>query len=129
MTIRAPGQSAFAGVLVGATLFSVGCTRSTERNAWYAPPAGGSSLLFTDGAKPQSIPRVVGSTQADALSDEWQVERTYTGTVSSDGAQGRQRVRATREVGGYIETFTGTTGPTGSTYRRTFRDTGQRRLY
>ena len=45
---------------------------------------------------------------------------------------GRQRVRATREVGGYIETFTGTTGPDNSTYRRSFREArraGNKRRY
>ncbi len=110
-------------------LTMAGCVRDVRevrREPLVDLPDGASSMLFIDGAGVQPVRRENGSAEAASLAGEWQVDRRFTGTVSSQGSQGRMRVRATRDVGGYTETFNGTTGPQGSTYRRSFRESSRR---
>ena len=133
-SLRNPTRSRFHLVATGMAvlLLSAGCSQSTQQSTqqgpWLPPSEGTSSLLFTDGAAPPQ-PIVRGSDEFDstAATKNWDVDRTFTGTINSQGGQIRQRYRATRQVGDYTETFTATRGQSGTTYQRSFRESGKNR--
>ena len=107
-----------------ACVLALGCTNPENTSPWDAPSAEAGNLLFTPGhtAPPpvrSSTREVAGA--SSTLSSDWQIDRSFTGTISAEGSQSRQRLRATRQRDGYTETFTSTSGPQGSTFRRRFR--------
>ena len=111
-----------------ALLLTAGCSQSASRGPWLPPPEGASSLLFTDGAgPPQPIARRSDESDSTAANKTWEVDRTVSGSVNAQGGQIRQRYRASREIGGYTETFTATKSAGGTTYQRTFRDSSRNR--
>jgi len=120
-----PSRSFPRLLAAGATvvLLTTGCSRSRSRDTWAIPPEGSPSLLFAgDGSPTQPIARQSTPADAGAAARDWDIDRTLTGTVNAQGGQLRRRVRASRQVGGYTETFTATQGQSGSTYQRSFRD-------
>ncbi len=107
-----------------ACVVALGCTNPENTSPWDAPSAEAGNLLFTRG---QTAPPPVRSSTREVaaspstLTSDWQIDRRFTGTISSEGSQSRERLRATRQRDGYTETFTSTSGPQGSTFRRRFR--------
>ena len=106
-----------------ACVVALGCTTPDNLNTWDAPSGEAGNLLFTPGDTAPPLVRSSGQVAGSpsTLTSDWQVDRRFTGTISAEGSQSRERLRATRQRNGYTETFTSTSGPQGSTFRRRFR--------
>jgi len=100
-----------------------GCTASEDAHRWSPPRADAASLIFNEGMAPEEISQLGRPAQPAGRGGDWEVEQSFSSTVTGDGIQSRRRLRAVREVDGYRETVTSTTTPQGSTVRRSYRQT------